>query len=499
MLKSGTVLGPVGQSVISGNDDKKLKSGTVLGPASEKTLYALPGVPVSMQPLLQGDAAVQALTARGFSSSAEELEYQKNNPTLYAALGGNKYYEKQPGWAAFRNPVYSPETLNDEGKAAVEEAQKTDRMIKTAKGLSDTDLHILAKKESILQKIGGAQKYTDAEINVLKEEDLNRKYGDELRKNGFEDVAGLSNFVQKFPITYEMTGGRNYFALDSHGQKAYKQYVEIDQIRSMPDGKEKDAKINEYRQNMVDAKEAYKKTKSGILNFGRKVIGGAIELISDHGESTSEEEDFALMDYEAAARSYYLLIYGSDAEIKRHLEKAKGEEKEDLRAATKQTKTTSDYIHYFNASVNSGITNTVSGISATGELIFGTPIKGIIKLCGGDPEVISGKPYRDKVNGDAQTVMYEAAQKVGDKNAVFGNLTSNIVGNIPNVILAFTTGGVSTAGTLTNGGITTPLKSLAQNPMFWTSFSMTAGNDYEEALSDGASETTALRSRGLRT
>ena len=120
------------------------------------------------------------------------------------------------------------------------------------------------------------------------------------------------------------------------------------------------------------------------------------------------------------------------------------------------------------------------------------------------PNVITPKPvqktldYYKNLGSQQQEQAAQINKETGTET--LGNLYQGTVSALPNAAMALMSGGMSTApqigqttakaGSLI-GTVGTSLKSLAKNPMFWSSFAQTTGSTYEQAKQEGANEAQA--------
>lgn len=123
------------------------------------------------------------------------------------------------------------------------------------------------------------------------------------------------------------------------------------------------------------------------------------------------------------------------------------------------------------------------------------------------PDVITPKPvqnvmdwYKTQADRSEQEMLMENYARGGELGAVAGSVYQGLIPSGAQMIFTLMSGGVNNAGTVLNAlknagvsqGITSAIGSAMKNPSFWTSFAMTAGNDYEDAKANGASETAAI-------
>ena len=102
----------------------------------------------------------------------------------------------------------------------------------------------------------------------------------------------------------------------------------------------------------------------------------------------------------------------------------------------------------------------------------------------------------DDVTAKANAEVDRSARNWSDTKAgqVFNEVAMNGVAAIPQAMLAFGTGGASTAGQLgaQAGTLETALRSLVSNPRFWLAYGQNAGESYAKAKAAGASDSDAL-------
>ena len=102
----------------------------------------------------------------------------------------------------------------------------------------------------------------------------------------------------------------------------------------------------------------------------------------------------------------------------------------------------------------------------------------------------------DDVTAQANAELDRSARNWSDTKAgqVFNEVAVNGVAAIPQAMLAFGTGGASTAGQLgaQAGTLETALRSLVSNPRFWLAYGQNAGESYAKAKAAGASDSDAL-------
>lgn len=108
--------------------------------------------------------------------------------------------------------------------------------------------------------------------------------------------------------------------------------------------------------------------------------------------------------------------------------------------------------------------------------------------------------YKVEADRAEQKTAAENYARGGQLGQVAGSLYQGTIASAPQAIMAFITGGASKAvealNVLNRAGMSptvlTSISEAMKQPSFWTSFAMTAGNDYEDAIANGASEMEAL-------
>lgn len=156
------------------------------------------------------------------------------------------------------------------------------------------------------------------------------------------------------------------------------------------------------------------------------------------------------------------------------------------------------WVHH---SVFSGLDSWNKGISSTLDLILGKPMQAL----GWENNPISSMADYYAISYAKNAYARELeARKMGGGQVLEkgGQFIEGLVGAVPDAVLAFMTGGVSKADTLTKtaayasggklarAGLT--VQNMVRNPSYWASFARTYGLDYEEAKAMGVSDTAAV-------
>ena len=185
---------------------------------------------------------------------------------------------------------------------------------------------------------------------------------------------------------------------------------------------------------------------------------------------------------------------------------------------TEKKENDGDFWDWLGNSAMSGLASFNKAVTSTADVILGKPLQAL----GWENNPISSVAdyYSDSYDQYKAKANKEADKLGSDKNIygmgngydVAGQLVEGTVAAVPNAIIALMSMGTSLVGTtgtaiggtsaalstnaayqsgniLTKVGITT--QEMMKNPQFWTSFAQTYGPDYEEAIEEGADETTA--------
>ena len=152
--------------------------------------------------------------------------------------------------------------------------------------------------------------------------------------------------------------------------------------------------------------------------------------------------------------------------------------------------------------VKSGLSQFNKGAASTLDFVLPTELLG--------EKLDFASKLNDYYSRKAEEANAELAYSVADRGKagqVLADIGAGTVAAAPNALLALMSGGASTAaqGTTTGlqaasaaaqsgGALSTAgaaVQNMVKNPMFWTSFAQTAGEDYENAKADGANELEA--------
>ena len=166
------------------------------------------------------------------------------------------------------------------------------------------------------------------------------------------------------------------------------------------------------------------------------------------------------------------------------------------------------FFNWLWASTNKGVAEFSSGVANTADTLLGNDF---VKWLLGEENPISlaTSQMREQTNKELAYLtfnqnLYKAQAGGGKGMEIAGNVISGAVAAVPDAIMAYWTGGLSTlnapskavqnasyqlGNTFTKAGITAT--NMANNPLYWTSFIREYGSNYEEAKSKGASDLTA--------
>ncbi len=142
---------------------------------------------------------------------------------------------------------------------------------------------------------------------------------------------------------------------------------------------------------------------------------------------------------------------------------------------------------WLGSNIISGGTSYLSSMASTFDFLFGD----------GKNKFSQTNEYFSELNNKWQEKSYEVARRFGDNKNYSGQVVQQVVQFLPDLILAAATSGgstVATSGTKalkaiasSKGAtsnlkmITNAVKNMAKNPMWWSSFIRTLGNDFENA------------------
>ena len=182
-------------------------------------------------------------------------------------------------------------------------------------------------------------------------------------------------------------------------------------------------------------------------------------------------------------------------------EKTYNEKEYDIKSKGALGKTV-DVLEHIDNTVSAGGNMFRQGANATMNATLGN----LAKAFGFKDNIFQqGYDYANYANDKANEKMELSAKQLGDKNNASGTLGANIINMLPDIVLAYASGGASTLEAAAKANLGLGAKSaslltatqrgiteLAKNPMFFTSFAGEVGNDYYEAMANGATESQAM-------
>ena len=250
--------------------------------------------------------------------------------------------------------------------------------------------------------------------------------------------------------------------------------------------------LDELKSKTEKAKKDYEKGFKGenIIQTGLNILGG---------NNAYKHE------YEKLREAYNNRINAFN-EYNRNIALQKGEktydEKEyDIKSKGALGKTV-DVLEHVDNIVSAGGNMFRQGANATMNATLGN----LAKAFGFKNDIFQqGYDCATYANNKANEKMELSAKQLGDKNNISGTIGANIVNMIPDIILAYASGGASTLEAAAKANLGLGAKSaslltatqrgiteLAKNPIFFTSFAGEVGNDYYEAMANGATESQAM-------
>ena len=183
--------------------------------------------------------------------------------------------------------------------------------------------------------------------------------------------------------------------------------------------------------------------------------------------------------------------------------------KRNVRVQSPEREGSADWGEIIKGWVLQGADQAATGITSTLSMLEGAVMKPMGALLGNDQLYESG-PFHTlndymqeakEANEEHFTPEYKKAGRVGE---VLGDIGPSVVAAVPQAVLAFMTAGTSAAAQGTTAGVQAAgqaaqgagvartflntLRNTAQNPQFLYSVLSTAGNEYEQAKSEGADD-----------
>lgn len=250
--------------------------------------------------------------------------------------------------------------------------------------------------------------------------------------------------------------------------------------------------LNELKAKTEKAKKDY---DSGFK--GENIIQTGLNLLGGHNAYKYE--------YEKLRDAYHNRLNAFN-EYNRNIAIQKGEEAYDEKEYDIKSKgtlgKTVDVLEHIDNIVSAGGNMFRQSANATMNVTFGNLAKAF-----GFKNNIFQQGYEEAsyFNNKANERMELSAKQLGDKNNISGTIGANIVNMIPDIILAYASGGASGLETAAKANLGLGAKStslltatqrgiteMAKNPMFFTSFAGEVGNDYYEAMANGATESEAM-------
>lgn len=333
--------------------------------------------------------------------------------------------------------------------------------------------------------------------------------------NSPEIFAKQQQYKQNNPNLYSVMGGRAYNPIPSvNPTQLTKEDLEKVQTAQAADAKYRDPILRQELKDKMDAAKSmyddFYKGENDLQTFLNKIggVGG--------GE---EARDKYKKKYEDAAADYYSLTVGNEemrkqriSELEREVgilqikmrenpqsKKSLESQLDEVRAELNGLRTSLygkvTIGEYVGAHALAGADSVSTGVYNTLGLIIGKPLEWIGWK---DNPVLKLKEFTQKNHERLQNEALLASKAMGDDYNVGGMLIQGVVAAIPDAALAFATAGTSKAvqlGTKAPGffaALSRTATNMAKNPMFWSSYVRTLGNDYDSAIEDGASPEAAF-------
>lgn len=369
---------------------------------------------------------------------------------------------------------------------------KSGALEKQTRGLQSGTVLGLASEEIRRAKAAEVQKAREYAEKVKKIQAGNNDIAATVTadlKNGTNSVgtrkmsAGLNYYVNGNPIPSK-NPAQGVAAVNKAAEDYAKKATAGDGYESLS--------LDELKSKTEKAKKDYEKGFKGenIIQTGLNILGGYNAYKNE---------------YEKLREAYNNRINAFN-EYNRNIALQKGEktydEKEyDIKSKGALGKTV-DVLEHVDNIVSAGGNMFRQGTNATMDATLGN----LAKAFGFKNNIFQqGYDYATYANNKANEKMELSAKQLGDKNNISGTIGANIVNMIPDIILAYASGGASTLEAAAKANLGLGAKSaslltatqrgiteLAKNPMFFTSFAGEVGNDYYEAMANGATESQAM-------
>lgn len=322
-------------------------------------------------------------------------------------------------------------------------------------------------------------------------------------------------YKQNNPNLYALMGGRAYNPIPSvNPTQLTKEELEKVQTAQAADAKYRDPILRQELKDKMDAAKSmyddFYKGENDLQTFLNKIggVGGGEEAREKYKKK-----------YEDAAADYYSLTVGNEemrkqriSELEREMgilqikmrenpqsKKSLESQLDEVRAELSGLRTSLygkvTIGEYVGAHALAGADSVSTGVYNTLGLIIGKPLEWIGWK---DNPVLKLKEFTQKNHERLQNEALLASKAMGDDYNVGGMLIQGVVAAIPDAALAFATAGTSKAvqlGTKAPGffvALSRTATNMAKNPMFWSSYVRTLGNDYDSAIEDGASPEAAF-------
>lgn len=312
----------------------------------------------------------------------------------------------------------------------------------------NTAININGQISPLLEKMQTDQIITDAEIKKL------IKTTDRARHNG--------------DLTDEQ---RNYY------NKIYEAVYEYQNAKKYA--------IDKAQTDMESAKKELEDAKKNDVNAVQKALNYVAFGDSWDANYESEEKEYA----KAAAKYYALKGYDTREKLEKLKNTTKNEDERKALTYILSGKSGDIFENIVFAGQNI-VPTILTMVGKTGDALIANPINMFARLFGAEGDVIGGTENGEWVKkaDELNIKMQQNSEAYGDKMNVVGTLSNMLAFTIPSIAMAYATGGASAPSALAEAS---QLYQLMNNPVYWTTFVMTYGTEFEEMKKLGADDMSA--------
>ena len=322
-----------------------------------------------------------------------------------------------------------------------------------------------------------------------------------IKNSDAENIKSLKNYLLSDSYKYSQAVKKyseKSFETEDEKNKFVELMTEASKNKALPEQERK-----QY-ENILLSSNDFK----ALETLNQERIKSKVNYEQTKGKSKDEAKKI----YEQKNAEYYLAKYGTPDNIKKRITEIEKRQKEKIGGpeslALDKEKANLEAVlkggfgsenRLYKSIIKEGAVKIFTAPARTFNVIFGIPAKALVNAFGGDSQKFADnflyESHLNEMVKNAEQERAESAYYFGKGGEIFSELGVNIITNIPNVALAFASGGLSLTGNLSQAASTTKtlgfVKNVAKNPLFWTSFVMTTGDAYQEAKENGISDAVA--------